>query len=546
MPTGQATDDNDLAQMTTGARHTRPIKPLPRTRPRSGTVILPKPPNIQGWSGSGESSIPSAPPVPLKKEAKAVKIGKTTKNGEKVVEVEEISDDEEVERETKPVPKKKLVVPRECVILDTLDLEAIDPPATAIFSPRTIASVPANGRRLETHLHYHRYATMKNILDRVERQHAERNVGKAKESLPVNGVEGNAIMASAIEELIVALGKENHTRHPVAHFTFLDTRFFLNTEVMIDAAKSIIKLFEESGVPRSDVCVSLPASQQGILAAKVLEAAEGEDKILTNLTEVSCLEHALACVEAGASCITMNIGEVVKWFDLRFRPKDKDGINLGIMSIRDTARYLHEKKVATKIFGSGFRSTDEVELLVGYLDALIISQELLEDIYVSSSPRPAIPNLPVHFPPMNVKLEDLLQSFSALARSIFTGTTIVSLQIQKRCMQAIQMGLTQEMRRQTNIRSMDWGVWLETYAADRKREDEAWKKQRSPRKDRKNVTGAEEHGTGGRGSTPEPEERGHIDAEKDRRETATIGHLIRGLIADEDSKAESSDTIEWF
>lgn len=109
--------------------------------------------------------------------------------------------------------------------------------------------------------------------------------------------------------------------HAGPHFTFVDPRRDTTKQIITQAVRMMQKfetahsrdrvLFSVS-VARShgptpnklspcERLIQIPATERGVLAARVLER---DHNIRTNLTFVSSFEHAVVCIEAGASAIT--------------------------------------------------------------------------------------------------------------------------------------------------------------------------------------------------------------------------------------------------
>lgn len=64
--------------------------------------------------------------------------------------------------------------------------------------------------------------------------------------------------------------------------------------------------FQENGVTKDRIVVSIPANEQGVHATRLL----AEDGILVNLTMVAGMSHAAVCTEAGATWITFHLDRV--------------------------------------------------------------------------------------------------------------------------------------------------------------------------------------------------------------------------------------------
>ena len=65
--------------------------------------------------------------------------------------------------------------------------------------------------------------------------------------------------------------------------------------------------FQENGVTKDKVVVSIPATEEAVCATRLLAK---EDKMLVNLTAVAGMSHAAVCAEAGAAWITFDLDRV--------------------------------------------------------------------------------------------------------------------------------------------------------------------------------------------------------------------------------------------
>ncbi|KAK7052977.1 hypothetical protein VNI00_004298 [Paramarasmius palmivorus] len=507
----------------------RKIKPIPKRiggkgRQRSRTVSFSSP-NLKGWSPSGEQKensvcVTSSVVAKETREDKREVEKKSTKNGK--------------ERKT----GRKVKIPLECVILDTVDLAAItaiEPLATAILAPTTITSVHFNNKPVEAHLHYHRWVTVKKALDSLEQSppsHTKKTIGEIMADL-----DGHEIIADVLEGFITSLGAANYERTHAEHFTFVDPRYHSQSDVIVTTAKGLVDGFERRGVPRRHI----PATKEGMFAARVLAAERRPEKIIVNLTGVTSLEHALACVQARADCITLDVGEIIRWFDLR---SGRHNDEVGIKSIRNTTNYFRTKQIGVKVLGAGFRSVSDVEPLVGYLDALFIPQNLVEDIYFTSEPRPTVPGTS-DTSTLTVHLDDMERSVSAFAFSMMNALQTSMMDMQRTHMRLVQEGITGELRSQYEPRK-SWDSFFTWFARARAEEKRAQEKESAKSSwDRKSdsVTRVEGFAFCERGETPGPEYELEDAAEDEEdKEPVCINNVV--WIASEE--VGGTEWIEYF
>jgi transaldolase len=117
---------------------------------------------------------------------------------------------------------------------------------------------------------------------------------------------------------LVELGIAILDRISGPHFTFIDPRYHANTNAMIKRARSLVALFEKSGIDRSRVVISIPSTESGVQATRVLSVT---DHFNVNLTLISDLSHATICAEAGAAYLTFNFVAVSATHFQLFLPK---------------------------------------------------------------------------------------------------------------------------------------------------------------------------------------------------------------------------------
>ncbi|KAI0074351.1 hypothetical protein K474DRAFT_1774080 [Panus rudis PR-1116 ss-1] len=91
------------------------------------------------------------------------------------------------------------------------------------------------------------------------------------------------------------------------HITYVELNVSHNFKKILTIARRIMSKFENKGIRRDDVIISIPATESGIRAVQDLS----KEGILTNLTHVVNLVHAAICAEAGATMITFNCEETM-------------------------------------------------------------------------------------------------------------------------------------------------------------------------------------------------------------------------------------------
>ena len=96
-------------------------------------------------------------------------------------------------------------------------------------------------------------------------------------------------------------------QNPGQHFTFISVKQDATSNLIVRKARSLVQLFQENGVAKDKLVVSIPATEQGVHATRLLVK---EDGMLVNLTMVAGMSHAAMCAEAGAAWVTFNLDGV--------------------------------------------------------------------------------------------------------------------------------------------------------------------------------------------------------------------------------------------
>ncbi|TFY56240.1 hypothetical protein EVJ58_g7761 [Rhodofomes roseus] len=113
-----------------------------------------------------------------------------------------------------------------------------------------------------------------------------------------------------LERFLVDMGASIAGRSRTGlHFTYLSPALMGNTELMVEQALRLVKLFaEKHDIATDRLVISIPATTSGMYAAKCLRHDHG---IRTNLTLVSSVMHAAVCLETGTNIISI---DHEKWF----------------------------------------------------------------------------------------------------------------------------------------------------------------------------------------------------------------------------------------
>eukprot|EP00124_Ichthyophonus_hoferi_P002323 Ihof_evm4s153 gene=Ihof_evmTU4s153 len=184
----------------------------------------------------------------------------------------------------------------------------------------------------------------------------------------------------AIDKMAVNFGVEILKQVPGRVSTEVDARLCFDAEASIAKAHRYIKFYEEAGINKDRVLIKLPATWEGIMACKVLEA-EG---IHCNMTLIFSFAQAVACAQVGATLISPFVGRIFDWH----KAKHPEAVytsftDPGVISVTKIYNYYKKHNYKTIVMGASFRNTDEIKGLVG-CDLLTISPALLEKLQNST------------------------------------------------------------------------------------------------------------------------------------------------------------------
>lgn len=200
----------------------------------------------------------------------------------------------------------------------------------------------------------------------------------------------DATLPELTDRLLVTFGKEILSIVPGRVSTEVDARLSFDTRATIDRARDIIRLYEQTGIPRERVLIKIASTWEGIQAARVLQA-EG---ISCNLTLLFCLAQAVACADAGVTLISPFVGRIYDWYKKSAGDQWNDvassGLNdPGVQSVTAIYTYFKHHGIATEIMGASFRNIGQIRALAG-CDLLTISPELLTELSASTEPLPKV------------------------------------------------------------------------------------------------------------------------------------------------------------
>lgn len=185
-------------------------------------------------------------------------------------------------------------------------------------------------------------------------------------------------VTEAIEQLSVEFGVRILKLIPGRVSTELDPRLASDAVGTVSAARRLVARYARSGVERERILVKIPATFDGIRAAKQLE----REGIRCNLTLIFGVHQAAASGEAGATVISPFVGRILDWHKSKsgeaLWPVDRDP---GVRTVEQIYHYSKKRGFATEIMAASFRSVDEVLALAG-CDLLTVAPGLLDALAV--------------------------------------------------------------------------------------------------------------------------------------------------------------------
>lgn len=198
-----------------------------------------------------------------------------------------------------------------------------------------------------------------------------------------------ASTAELMDRLLVAFGQAILNIVPGRVSTEVDARLSFDTRATVERARSLIALYEATGIARERVLIKIASTWEGIQAARALQA-EG---IRCNLTLLFSLPQAVACADAGVQLISPFVGRIYDWHKKAAGAGWDEAANAGpndpgVLSVTRIYRYYKQFGIATEIMGASFRNVGQILALSG-CDLLTISPELLNKLAATEGDAPA-------------------------------------------------------------------------------------------------------------------------------------------------------------
>jgi transaldolase len=239
------------------------------------------------------------------------------------------------------------------VVADTGDIEAI-----AEYRPQDATTNPSL------------------LLKAAQQPNYRHLVERALDQAARLGGDEGARREAFMDHLAIAFGGEILKIIPGRVSTEVDARFSFDTDGTIAKARSLIGLYEQTGISRERILIKVGSTWEGIRAAERLE----REGIHCNLTLLFSFAQAVACAEARVTLISPFVGRIYDWWKKARGgaeiPPDEDP---GVASVTRIYHYYKKFDYQTQVMGASFRKTEQIVRLAG-CDLLTISPDLLEEL----------------------------------------------------------------------------------------------------------------------------------------------------------------------
>ncbi|CAM6024313.1 unnamed protein product [Sphagnum balticum] len=189
-----------------------------------------------------------------------------------------------------------------------------------------------------------------------------------------------ARLSCFLSKALVNVGAELVRSVPGRVSTEVDARLGYDTQGIVDEVYELLRLYKELEVSQDRLLFKIPATWQGIEAARKLEAED----IQTHLTLVYSFAQAAAAAQAGVSVIQIFVGRIRDW--ARNHSGDKGveavlqrGEDPGIALATKAYNYIHKFGHKSKVMAAAVRNKQDVFSLLG-LDYLVVPVKVLQSL----------------------------------------------------------------------------------------------------------------------------------------------------------------------
>ena len=146
-----------------------------------------------------------------------------------------------------------------------------------------------------------------NAAQQEEYRHLVEQAVKDHADSPLNG---DALVESIIDQILILFGKEILKIVPGRVSTETDARLSFDTEGTVAKGRQLIELYEKDGISRDRILIKIASTWEGIRAAEILE----KEGIHCNLTLLFSLVQAVACAQAKVQLVSPFVGRIYDWY----------------------------------------------------------------------------------------------------------------------------------------------------------------------------------------------------------------------------------------
>ncbi|XP_076953147.1 uncharacterized protein LOC143627141 [Bidens hawaiensis] len=196
----------------------------------------------------------------------------------------------------------------------------------------------------------------------------------------------NARMTCFVNKALVNVGGELTKLVPGRVSTEVDARLAYDTHAIVRKVENLLQLYNSIDVPAERLLFKIPATWQGIEAARLLES-EG---IQTHMTFVYSFCQAAAAAQAGASVIQVFVGRLRDWArnhsgDPEIEAALKRGEDPGLALVTKAYNYIHKYGHKSKLMVASVRNKQDVFNVLG-VDYIITPLKILQALKESVTP----------------------------------------------------------------------------------------------------------------------------------------------------------------
>lgn len=181
----------------------------------------------------------------------------------------------------------------------------------------------------------------------------------------------------SVAYLTVLMGSEILKIMPGQICALINPRVANDKEGIIAATLAMISMYGEQGFDKRRVLATIPASWEGIQAAKVLQY---DHDVLCNISQIFCLPQAIAAAESLVTFVNPLVGPILNWTVKNTETKCFSGDDdPGVKVVASIYSYYRKFDIKTKVMAGQFENLHEVKALVG-CDILNVSPKILEEM----------------------------------------------------------------------------------------------------------------------------------------------------------------------